>query len=159
MLIIDYIGVFGPIILSLLTLLLLYYKNYTYYSLLFIIGSILNIMLNIILKFIIKEPRPKEDTNLFNLKKLAGNRISLDKFGMPSGHAQEVFFNTVFVHLVLNDNRITLFYLIISLITCYQRFKYNNHTIVQLLIGSIIGVFAGYLLYKIAKSWIQQTKI
>ena len=63
--IIDNIGFLGPFILLISSIYLLKNKStlLTYY----IIGYILNIGLNIILKYLLKQPRPSEDLKLFNI--------------------------------------------------------------------------------------------
>ena len=76
-----------------------------------------------------------------------GAIISFDKFGMPSGHAQNCGFSLAFITLVFNNPFITTIYLIISLISIMQRYIYNNHTVLQLIIGFIIGLIAGYITY------------
>ena len=61
----DYIGIYGPLILFLISIFLLWNKsNYlTYY----VYGFILNGLSTLILKGIFKQPRPSEDLKLFNL--------------------------------------------------------------------------------------------
>ena len=61
----KYIGIYGPLILFLYSVFLLWNKsNYlTYYM----VGFILNALLTLILKGIFKQPRPSEDPKLFNL--------------------------------------------------------------------------------------------
>ena len=139
---VDTIGVLGPCILFFLTILLLH-KKYTFFSLIYVIGFVLNILLNFFLKLTIREPRPIGNKSVFG-KGISKNYI--DKFGMPSGHAQEVFYSTVFIYFVLQNWKITLFYLAISLVTIYQRWKYKNHTINQLIVGGMVGSLMGYLM-------------
>ena len=144
------VGEYSYLILIITTLTLLYNKPtlYSYY----IIGIIINSCLNITLKLIIREPRP------LPLKKVTHNDngafVDLTHFhtyGMPSGHTQITFFSTMYVWLACKNVKITLFYLAVSLITLYQRVKYNMHTIFQVIVGSIIGTLMGaftFLLFK-----------
>jgi membrane-associated phospholipid phosphatase len=149
LLIIDYIGYFGPLILFILTcIFLLNKKTYLAY---YIVGTILNIGLNIILKQLIKDPRPNQDKKLFEIMLKNGERINADKYGMPSGHAQGVGFSLIFIYLVTQNAVLTNIYLIISILTVYQRYKYNNHTISQLVIGLLTGLSFGYLCYYLCK--------
>jgi membrane-associated phospholipid phosphatase len=99
------------------------------------------------LKSLIQEPRPTEDKRLFNLELLNGKRIGYDRYGMPSGHAEGVFYSTAFIFLTLKNKWIGFIYLVISLITCYQRVAYKNHTFQQVLIGGIVGAFMGFFFY------------
>jgi membrane-associated phospholipid phosphatase len=145
------IGNYGPIILKLYSLYLLWGKDnlIAYY----LIGSVINIILNLILKGLLQQPRPSEDPKQFALALKHGKRfifkngIPYDIFGMPSGHAQSCFFSTVFVFLSMKKYNLLFIYLLISLITIYQRVKYNYHTVWQVLIGAFIGMLFGYCMY------------
>jgi len=144
---VDHIGFNGPIILFSLSLFLLRHKRKTLF--IYIVGSVINVVVNYLLKMIIKEPRPVEDNINLEWTQINDKRESVDKYGMPSGHAQMTWFSTIFVFLVLKDFKWLLFFMIISLNTVFQRFRYNNHTLLQLIVGSIIGLILGYLFYKI----------
>jgi len=144
----DYIGLYAPIILFIITLFLL--RNMTLYLKYFVGGVMLNNILNIILKSAIKEPRPTKDQKAIEIGVKNGARIGFDKFGMPSGHAQNCGYCLAFILMTLNDPFITAFYTLISFISLFQRFLYNNHTILQLSIGLIIGCIFGYTTYYMA---------
>jgi membrane-associated phospholipid phosphatase len=101
----DYIGLFGPLILFLFSVFLLWNKsNYlTYY----VYGSVLNGLLTLILKGIFKQPRPSEDPRLFNLAIKESKRFKFidgypyDIFGMPSGHSSSVLYSTMFIFIFI----------------------------------------------------------
>jgi membrane-associated phospholipid phosphatase len=118
----------------------------TRYLIYYILGYFINILLNILLKITIKLPRPTEDIVTFNSAISQGKNISIDKFGMPSGHAQNIFYSTVFIYLVLHNNAILTIYLLLSFLTSYLCII-DNHTIIQTLFGCIIGILVGYLIY------------
>jgi membrane-associated phospholipid phosphatase len=141
----DVKGYLGPAILFVTTLFLLRKKT-TLLSI-YTVGYIISIGINIILKLLIQQPRPKEDYGLFKAMIANGKRMGYDKYGMPSGHAQGVFYSTVFIHLALKDAFTTICYLFVSLNTCYQRVEYKNHTVLQVLCGSIVGSLIGYFFY------------
>lgn len=145
--IVDHVGFNGPIILFSLALVLLRHKRKMLF--IYIIGSVINVIVNYLLKMIIKEPRPVEDNINLEWTQINEKRENTDKYGMPSGHAQITWFSTIFVFLVLKDFKWLLFFMAISLNTVFQRFKYNNHTLLQLIVGSIVGLTLGYLFYKI----------
>ena len=65
--IIDFLGYFGPQLLFFLTLYLLYSTKT--YLIVYIIAIIFNSLLNFVIKGIIKQPRPKEDLDVFNPEK------------------------------------------------------------------------------------------
>lgn len=136
--IIKQIGNWGPFILFILSFYLLYKTPFFLY--LYIIGFILNTFITGLLKIIIRQPRPNK---------------KISTFGMPSGHAQSVFFSAMFILLTLKITPyiafifISFIYLFIVLITSYQRIKYKYHTISQVIIGSLIGISLGTIWYNI----------
>lgn len=148
-------GEYGPLLLIVLSWTLLWNNPnlFFYYN----IGIFFNAIINIILKGIIQEPRPLFDNKDFNLIKTHAkkyyfqNGIPFDIFGMPSGHAQACAFSTAFIYFALKNINLTLFYLCISLLTCYQRVKYDYHTISQVLVGSLVGSFFALFIYNSAK--------
>jgi membrane-associated phospholipid phosphatase len=143
----DYIGLFAPIILLFVSLFLL--RNKKKYLYFFFYGFILNNILNIILKVAIKEPRPTDEQKVIEIGIANGARISFDKFGMPSGHAQNCAYCLAFITMVLYDPLITAIYIVLTFNTLFQRYLYNNHTILQLVIGSFIGLLFGFITYTI----------
>jgi len=145
----------GPLVLFVYSSYLLWNKhNLLYY---YICGFFLNAILNIVLKGIIKEPRPSEDPKLFNIALKHSLRFKFingyphDIFGMPSGHAQSTFFSTIYIYLALKDIKISIIYLIISLLTMYQRVLFNNHTVLQVFAGAIVGILFGGFIYMMAR--------
>lgn len=142
------VGYNGPIILVVLSTWLFRHTPTTLFF--YYLGNVANIFINLILKNLIKEPRPDEDSSKLEwLSSQNKKRFDWDKYGMPSGHAQLMFFSVVYVYNSLRDMCWTTIYLIIACITIIQRLSYKNHTIQQLLVGSIIGSLAGHELYNI----------
>lgn len=147
----DNIGIYAPIIFFVISVYLLSTKST--YLLFYIIGVCLNNFLNILLKFIIKQPRPKQDNK--SLEILIHKDPATDKqvrqywdiYGMPSGHAQNFGYSLLYIFLVFKDPIITILYLVIGGISLWQRYIYKNHTILQLLVGFLIGCIFGYLVY------------
>jgi membrane-associated phospholipid phosphatase len=145
------IGTYGPGILFCYSLYLLWEKDnlLAYYS----IGTFIDAILNLILKGLLQQPRPSEDPKQFALALKHGKRfifnngIPHDIFGMPSGHAQSCFFSTAFVFLSIKKYNSLCIYILITLITIYQRVKYNYHTAWQVIIGSSIGILVAYCMH------------
>jgi len=54
--------------------------------------------------------------------------------------------------LSLRNTNILYFYLFISLLTISQRVAFNYHTPLQVIVGALVGVGMGYLIYYIAKN-------
>lgn len=152
-------GMNGPFILFFASLYLLWNKNNLFYY--YVCGSFVNIIMNLILKGIIKEPRPSEDPKLFNIALKHSIRFKFangfphDIFGMPSGHAQSAFFSTMFISLALKDIRIFIIYLLVSLLIIFQRVLFNNHTVLQVFAGAIVGILFGGFIYFMARQKIK----
>jgi membrane-associated phospholipid phosphatase len=153
------IGELGPLILNLFSIYHLWNKK----SLLFyyIEGAFFNKLLNAILKYLIKEPRPSEDVKKFNLAMENGenfgfkNYLTYDIYGMPSGHEQSCLYSTSFIYLSLKDPILLYIYSILSIITGSQRIKYNFHTGKQVIIGGIVGTLFGSSMYYFANDMIK----
>jgi membrane-associated phospholipid phosphatase len=142
------IGNYGPLLLSLVSWYLLWEKSnlFFYYT----VGVFISIILNLILKGIIKDPRPEFNKNNIKLLTLNAsqyffqNGVPFDIYGMPSGHAQMSFYITMFMYLSLKDTRILYSYGLFSLFICYQRIQTGQHTLIQVMVGSMVGMLVGY---------------
>ena len=156
------IGGYGPFILMIISIFLLRNKwNLLFYYILFFGVSIL---INLVVKGIIQQPRPSIDPKTFNLMMKNKERyiykhgIPYDIFGMPSGHSQSVIFSTIFVYFSLRDFKILLLYVLVSTITLFQRVTCDHHTVSQVIVGSSIGFILGYIGYTMAKINIEGKK-
>jgi len=143
----DTIGNYGPLINVLITTL--YLLQQRKYLLAYLVFVFINHYLNGLLKLTFKIPRP--NTNIANNPDLLlrWKELNEDKYGMPSYHAQMVFFPLVFLYLVNNKPFVLLAELTICFLTLHQRGKYKRHDIAQLCAGAIIGsavAYAGYYL-------------
>ena len=121
-------------IIFIITLFLL--QKYTTVFLFYCIGFIISTCINICLKLIIQQPRPiasYEYQNSFT-----------QKYGMPSGHSQFCGFSLVYICLHQKTFTSYMVYSILSFITLLQRFVSQNHTLLQIVVGFIIGCFIGY---------------
>jgi len=154
--ILNNLGFYGPFILIILSVYLLWgHKNLLFY---YVIGIFVNMILNIILKGIIQESRPIFDYKKVSLastrakKLLYQNGVPFYLFGMPSGHAQNSFFSTIFIYLALRKMNITYIYLGLTILICIQRISTNYHSINQVIVGSFIGsLFAFFIYYLVDK--------
>jgi membrane-associated phospholipid phosphatase len=156
--IINGIGISGPIILFICSIYLLYKKKtlLMYY----LYGYFLNLLLNLVLKGMIKQPRPLDDPELFKLALKHSirfrfiNGFPYDSFGMPSGHSQAIFYTVFFIYLALRDIYVTLFFISIALLTAYQRVLFNDHTILQVIVGIVVGILFAFLIYYMSQNQI-----
>jgi membrane-associated phospholipid phosphatase len=150
------LGAYGPIILIVLSWYLLWGNTNVFFY--YTIGILANSIFNTILKGIIQEPRPMFDEKKIRLFKTHGkhyffqNGIPFDIFGMPSGHAQSSIFSTVFIYLSLKQNNLLYIYIPLTLLTCYQRVKFDYHSINQVIVGLITGSTFAYFVYYLATS-------
>jgi len=146
----------GTIILSLLSIFLLKDKNISLFYYLF--GLTIDFILNIILKGIIKQPRPGFNSKEIELALKNNNRffykdgIPYNLFGMPSGHSEWCLYSTSYVYLVLRKTNWLYVYLIISAITMSQRVVFKHHTISQVIVGASVGTLLGYIIYKFSEN-------
>jgi hypothetical protein len=146
--IIDIIGLSGPLILFIISIIYLWKQKYIYGYLVF---YIINTFINNLLKVSIKEPRPNNTTNTTNTTNEKYTEIH--KYGMPSYHAQSVVFSLVYLYLVNKSVFLLLIEIFIVFITLYQRWYYRHHTKEQLAIGSLIGGINSYIGYFITKQY------
>lgn len=139
---IDVIGLSGPLILFLITIVNLWKQKYIYGYLVF---YIVNSFINNLLKISIKEPRPQNTSN--------EKYTEIHKYGMPSYHAQSVVFSLTFLYLVNKSTFLLIIEIFIVFITLYQRWHNRYHTVEQLAIGSFIGSINAYIGYFITKQY------
>ena len=147
---IDLVGFYGPIILNITSIILLWNKPIMW---VYIEGSIVSVIINSVLKIIIKEPRPDKNP-LFKLAIQNKRHLNPDIYGMPSGHSQSVGFSCAFIYLSLCNFNYFLGYLAISIITMTQRFTSKSHSILQIIIGFILGILIAYLTTVIYKQFL-----
>jgi membrane-associated phospholipid phosphatase len=133
-----YIGFLGPMILFFITAYLVRDK----YLYLYVFFFIMNSVLNQLLKHIFHQRRPSHSKSIIN--------ETTDQYGMPSGHAQSVFFSTSFLYFVKGPFPFVLLELCISMLTLYQRWSYRQHTINQLILGSLVGIMFSWWIMRIS---------
>lgn len=139
----DTVGYFGPIIMLGIAASTIY--NRTKYLISYIAFFFINIILNKGLKLAFKQPRPSDHNDTTDILKLRYNGAEI--YGFPSGHAQSVGFTVSFLWWITRSLKLLYIGITIMLLTVYQRFKFNKHTIEQLVAGLIVGGIMGYLLF------------
>ena len=151
MIITDLIGFYGPFILFGISIYyLIPYKQYIFY---YVIFFFVNGVVNVVLKNIIRDPRPDG----FN-KRHAYDMIEykgIEYYGMPSGHSQSVFYTISYTWFVVQNVYLLIGGLLVGLITLNQRFKTKKHTAEQLAVGAFTGTLVGYASYYISKKFLQ----
>jgi len=145
--IIDGIGFFGPELVFIISFIKLLPQ--LKYLIGYLVFLVLNTGLNAFVKDIIKQPRPTNGRKFLD-EVLSGSHI----YGMPSGHAQSVFFSMTYLYLTKRSTYILILEGFIVALTLYQRWKYRRHTIEQLSAGAFLGGLIAYFSYHITRKWI-----
>lgn len=142
MIALDYIGFLGPGILIGISYAYMFYYGFQK-KFLFTEMIEINAILNFFLKRIIKQPRP---TKQIELKIPFFDGLKFKDYGMPSGHAQMAAFVTTFFLLYAKDYKYVFgtIFTAITLATLYQRYKYRAHSLFQIIVGALIGIFMGF---------------
>jgi len=144
----DKIGYIGPVILFVFNILQLFHRKPYLYA--YLLCFVANSGLNKILKNAIAEPRPSGRVHLAFMESVHGS----EKYGMPSGHAQSIFFSIAFVFLT-TDNIWFILSLFFGALTLYQRYKYRRHNVTQLFVGTFIGFALGCVVYYTTKYYLE----
>ena len=139
--ILDLVGFFGPQILFIISIIVLWKQQLYLYG--YLVFLLINKIINNLLKRIIKQQRPNNGRSIMKIEDNFYN--GTEKYGMPSGHVQSCFYSLTYLYLVKQTPIIIIFELFITSLTFYQRWKYNRHTIEQLCVGSLLGSIIGYL--------------
>lgn len=143
------------IIVSFVTLILFRRELHT---MAWFLGLLVNEVVNMLLKRMMKSPRP---CSVLDSKKL------YNKYGMPSSHAQFMGFMAAYavffayirlkVHVYENftDNIrqhfISLSSVAVALIVCYSRLYLHYHTVEQVLTGLVVGVISGVVWFYVVE--------
>lgn len=98
-------------------------------------------LLNQLLKNILRHPRPKNTQYLNKIERCLDGGV----YGMPSGHAQLVGLALSISLQMRLHPMFSLYLLTQTLITLWQRYVYQKHTIEQLAWGLIVGYVTGFL--------------
>ena len=152
LLLLDYIGFFGPVILFSISLWKLSTRIPFLYGYLGLFLA--STLINKALKMVFKEPRPEGS------KTIIGEPYQgADEYGMPSGHAQSVCFSATYLYLVTKNALWLALELCVLALTMIQRWKYNAHSVEQLIVGSLLGIVFAYVFYYGYKYYLQQTVI
>jgi membrane-associated phospholipid phosphatase len=146
---IYHLGVSGPYIIFIYALYILRNKN-NYLSI-YCIGFVINIIINLLLKAIIRQPRPSYNKPEINIIDALGKYPPFNVYGMPSGHAQLTAFTFFYLFLVTKNIQTVLITLLLIIITGYQRVLSMKHTILQVFVGTILGLLFGYFFYRYAQ--------
>jgi len=114
----------------------------------------LGIIINLLLKGMIQEPRPMYDKSKVNValmhtkQYMLKNGIPFNLYGMPSGHAQMMAYSTCFLYLATENRDLAILCALWLMVSCVQRVHYEFHTITQVCVGVFLGVLIGIGAFK-----------
>jgi len=129
----------------------------------YLVGISISFLLNNLLRYLIKEKRPEyqdnadvdadendvdKETIVKDKNELLSNSLKI--YGMPSGHAQQTFFSSIFITLSLQNIFISSIFFIMTFINLYQRVHFYFHTTEQVIVGGIIGTLLSLLFYNLS---------
>lgn len=136
----DYIGFLSPLILIIMNIYFLLPNRVYLFG--YVAVMFANYYLNIGVKNIIQEARPDNQVPFISL-----DTTEHDVYGMPSGHAQSVFYSSTFLLLTSFSYALLVVSFVICTCTIFQRYLYRRHTLEQLGIGAIVGTCIGYITF------------
>lgn len=117
-------------------------------------------LLNVVIKNILKFPRPASYDNKDEFDKITitaitwKNYLTIHRnFGMPSGHAQAVVSELTFIALYFENPVLTTVAALQTALTLYQRYVKRRHSIKQLAAGSALGFVVGAGFYTAVKKY------
>lgn len=144
----SWIGYTSPVLLGFMAIVWL--RDWPLYLKWFVGGVMFNNLVNIGLKWLIREPRP---LNQQDKEQRWGEH---DEYGMPSAHSQNAAFIVAFLFdsVLMKHTWALLVCIALLLSTMIQRYLTHNHTMSQILIGCAIGLTLGYLTQSMARKWI-----
>ena len=124
------------------TICLMIFSNSWLLLIVFITGYMINKKINIWLKNYLKQPLPDNNDN---------------EYGMPSGHCQEIWFTFLFIYYTFSNTFIKIFYGLLALYISYNCLKY--HTVMQMIIGILLGIIISSSIIKITNKFISLSPI
>ena len=163
-------------IYSMVQLIFTYKIKYLYFSISIYVNDLLNLIMNKIFSYILPESitmRPFNagviltDNNIYDigtsvlpqiLPLIPNNKFMIHPtLGFPSGHSQFMMLFAIFMSLYLynDDSDITtnlpkyIFIWLLAFGVLWQQWFSSSHTILQILVGGLIGIGFGIMYFKI----------
>lgn len=101
-----------------------------------------------VLRPVFERPRPSHNPEIADIVHLVNGKRG-GQFGFPSCHAANTFALACFVMLLFRNKTLSWFFMLWALVTCYTRAYIGVHYPGDLLFGTVVGFFAGILVYGI----------
>lgn len=160
------LGRYGPFVMFIISLIILKAKTVTTES--YVIGFVMNTLINPVIKLIVKQRRPDREKSTTYLSatidksknpndfkhppSFVEQATDAHRYGMPSGHAQTAFFSLIYIWLAYRHTPLTLVFLLLTIITCIQRIVARKHYLDQVIIGAIIGGLLAFFFFTTVSS-------
>lgn len=129
-------------------------KKQYIYSFFYLLGILINIIFNYLLKYLFLTPKPFIDISLFHLK-IIQNNYSWEELGMPSLFSTLLFYSFVYFYLIYPYSWINVLFLFFITFGLYFFYKIKQHSFLQLLLGSIIGICFSFLFIFFSKYFLK----
>ena len=129
-------------------------KKQYIYSFFYLLGILINILFNYLLKYIFLIPKPFIDTSLFHLK-IIQNNYSCDELGMPSLFSTLVFYSFIFFYFIYPFSWINILFLFYITGGLYFFYKIKQHSFLQIFLGCIIGIGFSFLFIYFSKYFLK----
>ena len=151
----DRIGFYGPVILLVVIVLLLVFQRQWFLLVLVILWQIFSYVLNVVFKNTLAKPRPKPNDVTAAPSSSATYWTKHNYYGMPSGHAQAVFGQFIFIWLYFSQKWLKVGSLVVALLTAWQRINTHMHSLLQVLAGAFVGGALAKLFYSFINLFIK----
>ena len=159
------LGRYDPFVMFIIFSIILKAKTVTTES--YVIGFVMNTLINPVIKLIVKQRRPdrksmtylsatidksKNPNDFKHPPSFVEQATDAHRYGMPSGHAQTAFFSLIYIWLAYRHTIITSLFLLLTIITCIQRLVARKHYLDQVIIGAIIGGLLAFFCFTTVSS-------
>jgi hypothetical protein len=113
----------------------------------YILFFLFNLLINYILKIILKHPKPNENIDLFHFIQ---EKIEYERFGTPSANCQSSLFSSFFILFSTKNLFYFFIYLFLSFYVIYQEIQNNISYYYQIFIAAIIGIIISIIAYQLS---------
>ena len=142
----------GIFIISLAVLLFIFRKRFL--SLMVIAGYVLSGIPVQIIKSFMDAPRPAIFLKGINYSHFVEGVTLHNYNSFPSGHTASAFALAVILSISTKNKWMRVLYLILAALVGYSRIYLSQHFMLDVLVGSLIGVISGILIYVLLEKWI-----
>jgi undecaprenyl-diphosphatase len=142
-----------PLYLILIYLIIRNFKGKSWLILVFfILGVVVTDQACNIIKELVHRYRPGYDPAIRDMTHIVLRKGG--EFGFPSSHAANTFFVAIFTWFLFRNRLITGVLLLWALLVSYTRIYTGAHFPVDIIIGWIIGLFSGWLFFRLM-AWVE----